>query len=209
MNDAFHELDKKKQLKIVNAALKVFSQSDYKHANTGEIAAIAGISKGSLFYYFNNKQALFGYLIEYTKKVVITDLGDMKIFYGMDFFEAFEKAIEIKANSMRKYPHIFSFIMRAYTSKEEIVNTMIHDMMNDYIDTDMQDYLSHLDVSKMKEGVDPQKVWDIIYYFYLGYIEVHRHTIEELDIDTILNESLVYLQILKEQFYKEEQHGSH
>lgn len=49
-------LSSEKELAIVNASLEVFSQSEYKHAATDEIAHKAGISKGLLFYYFKNKE---------------------------------------------------------------------------------------------------------------------------------------------------------
>ena len=55
MNEKFFALPEEKRHQIINAAIEVFSKYDYKHASTDLIAAKAGISKGSLFYYFHNK----------------------------------------------------------------------------------------------------------------------------------------------------------
>ena len=52
MNEKFFALPEEKRHQIINAAIEVFSKYDYKHASTDLIAAKAGISKGSLFYYF-------------------------------------------------------------------------------------------------------------------------------------------------------------
>ena len=38
MNEQFYELPQEKQMRIINAALEVFAQNDYKHAVTDEIA---------------------------------------------------------------------------------------------------------------------------------------------------------------------------
>ena len=50
MEPAFEHLPREKQLRILNAAMKVFARNDYRHASTDDIAAQAGISKGLLFY---------------------------------------------------------------------------------------------------------------------------------------------------------------
>lgn len=57
MEPAFEHLPREKQLRILNAAMKVFARNDYRHASTDDIAAQAGISKGLLFYYFHNKNS--------------------------------------------------------------------------------------------------------------------------------------------------------
>ena len=58
MNEKFFALPEEKRHQIINAAIEVFSKYDYKHASTDLIAAKAGISKGSLFYYFHNKNCI-------------------------------------------------------------------------------------------------------------------------------------------------------
>ncbi len=44
-----------KQERIINASLAEFARNGYERASTNEIVKEAGISKGSLFVYFNNK----------------------------------------------------------------------------------------------------------------------------------------------------------
>ena len=52
MYEKFLELPADKQQCIINAAMEIFSKNDYKRAVTDDIAAKAGISKGSLFTIF-------------------------------------------------------------------------------------------------------------------------------------------------------------
>jgi AcrR family transcriptional regulator len=65
MNNKFYNLPQDRQKQIINGALKVFSASSYHQASTIDIAREAGVSKGLLFHYFNNKKELYLYLYEY------------------------------------------------------------------------------------------------------------------------------------------------
>ena len=61
MNEKFFSLPEEKQLAIINAGYRVFSQNSYKKSPMIEIAAEADISKSLLFYYFRNKKELYLY----------------------------------------------------------------------------------------------------------------------------------------------------
>lgn len=62
MNDRFFTLPPERQRAILNAAFKVFSQSDYRHASMQQVTDEGGISKSLLFHYFRNKQELYLHL---------------------------------------------------------------------------------------------------------------------------------------------------
>ena len=87
MNEKFHQLPEEKQLAIFNAAMEVFAQNDYKHASTDDIAAKAGISKGMLFYYFQNKRTLYLETYDYAMRAGRAAIDDPHLFEITDFFE--------------------------------------------------------------------------------------------------------------------------
>ncbi|MGM0445781.1 MAG: TetR/AcrR family transcriptional regulator, partial [Bacillota bacterium] len=60
----FFNLSEEKKNKIIEAALKEFSLNDYNSASTNNIVKDAGISKGSMYQYFDNKKDLYLYLLE-------------------------------------------------------------------------------------------------------------------------------------------------
>ncbi len=60
----FTELDEKKQQKIIEASIKEFGTYGYENSSTNRIVKECGISKGSLFKYFENKEDLYFYLID-------------------------------------------------------------------------------------------------------------------------------------------------
>ena len=61
MNEKFFDLNREKQDRMINAALRIFAENGYRHASTVIIVKEAGISKGLLFHYFTSKMGLFSF----------------------------------------------------------------------------------------------------------------------------------------------------
>jgi AcrR family transcriptional regulator len=53
-----------KRAEILNAALKLFAEGGYEPTTVDEIAARAGIGKGTIYLYFENKEQIFLAVIE-------------------------------------------------------------------------------------------------------------------------------------------------
>lgn len=62
--EKLHEKEKKRN-KIMQAALKIFSRKGYSPAAVDEVAREAGIAKGTLYLYFQDKEDLFFSTIMY------------------------------------------------------------------------------------------------------------------------------------------------
>lgn len=54
---------------ILEASIKVFSLSGYNGATVDEIAAMAGVAKGTLYYNFKSKEEIFNFVINEGLKV--------------------------------------------------------------------------------------------------------------------------------------------
>lgn len=204
MNNAFLVLPIEKQERIINAALEVFSKNDYKKANTDDIAAIAGISKGSLFYYFKNKESLFLYLFDYVNNLTneyIKDDGYLEI---TDFFEIMEHGAKSKLMLLAKNPYILEFIMNCYFQENSPVSKGIRESINDVIAGVYTTYFSHIDTSKFKEGIQFEDVYSILLYATEGYVLTVRHTHQKLDIDAMMKEFYKWVRLFKKIVYKEE-----
>ena len=87
MNNKFFDLPQEKQNTIINAALHVFAKYDYKKASTDEITSLAGISKGLLFHYFENKKGLYLFLYKYAISFFIKEMSSMHDYTETDFFK--------------------------------------------------------------------------------------------------------------------------
>ncbi len=60
----FDNLDEGRQEEIIRIAGQEFAAKGYERASLNEIIDEAGISKGSLYYYFENKEDLFSTVVE-------------------------------------------------------------------------------------------------------------------------------------------------
>ncbi|WP_458120280.1 TetR/AcrR family transcriptional regulator [Paenibacillus sp. Z6-24] len=55
---------KETQTKLVEAAKTLFAQKGYKGTSVEDIVKVTGVSKGSIYYHFVNKEGLFIYLLK-------------------------------------------------------------------------------------------------------------------------------------------------
>lgn len=62
---------------IFEAAIKVFSKSGYDSATMDEVAKEAGVAKGTLYYHFNSKEALFYFVVQRGIDLIKSDIEDM------------------------------------------------------------------------------------------------------------------------------------
>lgn len=115
MNEKFFDLNKEKQDRMINAALKVFALHGYKHASTDDIVAEAGISKGLLFHYFKNKLGLYSFLYDYSVRFMKLELTSSISASITDYFEI-RKLMEFsKMQVLKNYPYMQQFLNRCQT----------------------------------------------------------------------------------------------
>lgn len=83
----FFNLPEDKRNLIIDLALDEFSKYDYKNASISRIVARAGIAKGSLYQYFEDKRDLFLYLVEISGQAKMEYLRSSRPAGGdMDFY---------------------------------------------------------------------------------------------------------------------------
>ncbi|PWJ76849.1 UNVERIFIED_CONTAM: TetR family transcriptional regulator [Murimonas intestini] len=204
MYEKFHELPVEKQTCIINAAMEVFSKNEYKQANTDDIAARAGISKGSLFYYFHNKRDLYLYLYDYTANVMKSQILDKDFWKITDLFERIRYGALCKVRILKKNPHILDFCVRCFYSKEEAVSSQLNSMNTELTDNAAESYFAGIDCSKFKDGVSAQKVYQMMNWMSDGYIHSKRMKEDALDLEQMMKEFEEWMEMLRTMMYKEE-----
>lgn len=115
MNDKFFDLKKEKQDRMINAALKVFALRGYRHASTDDIVKEAGISKGLLFHYFENKLGVYEFIYEYSVRYMMLELSTMVKESTTDMFELMKQVEFARMNAMKGYPYMQMFLNRVET----------------------------------------------------------------------------------------------
>lgn len=124
----YFDLSASKREKIAETALSEFSRYSYYESSTNRIVKNAGISKGSLFKYFDSKEDLYFYILD----LIITAMGEfMESKLGGLPQNLFERAIafaEIEFSWHLQEPVKYRLLMRAFQNfqNNESENSEIH-----------------------------------------------------------------------------------
>ncbi|WP_022769576.1 MULTISPECIES: TetR/AcrR family transcriptional regulator [unclassified Butyrivibrio] len=195
MNDRFWELKKEKQDRMINSALKVFSQYGYKHASTDEIVKGAGISKGLLFHYFESKIGLYAFLYDYATRFVTLELTANVEKSENRYFELYKQILSAKANSMSQYPFIFLFLNKADEETDIEAVSVISERREKY-QRIMHALRERADITTFIPGIDFEKVGVILDYTIDGLIQKSVLS-ENFRADFFLEEATEYVDMMQ------------
>lgn len=118
----------KRKKELIEAALDEFTTNRYENASLNKIIKNAGISKGTFYYHFQDKQAIYIFLLktayekewEYINKRVKERAID---FEGKDFFEKFKLQSQIGMEFGIAYP---KYMKLATMFRKEEENDEMH-----------------------------------------------------------------------------------
>lgn len=69
--ETFLNLINEKQENVMRAAINEFSKHGFEKGNIGDIAKSAGVAKGSMYQYFENKRELFLYSVQWSLEYIM------------------------------------------------------------------------------------------------------------------------------------------
>jgi len=110
MFEKFEALNDEKKKTIINASMKEFVKGGYEKASMNAVVETAGISKGSLFYYFENKKKLYLYLFEYCEKLILNNAHRHLENNESDFIKRMEHVIKCNVSLLSDYPLVYGFV---------------------------------------------------------------------------------------------------
>lgn len=203
MEDRFSNLDSEKKTKIINSAMEEFSRNTYEKASTNRIVEKAGISKGSLFTYFQSKKKLYEYLKIFSIKEIADAIVEKANWEEPDLLKRIREITLIKLEIFRKYPYLIGFTKRINSDKsiEEL-----KEMYEEYVPNIYEKvYSENIDFSLFREDVDIKEVMNILIWTFEKLGENYFTKIragEKIDIDEMSDEVDRYIEVLRKVFYK-------
>jgi Transcriptional regulator len=193
----FDALPEEKRLTILNAAFTCFGKNGYKKTSVADIAAAAGISKASVFQYFNSKAGLYVYLFEYACDEIMNDVPE-----GTDdFFECIALATEVKMSVMQEYPGMFDFLSSNAIETDESILALLKPITENRISATSSNLFNNVNWGKLKEGLNSEKIFNMVRWVNEGYLQT---AIGNKDAQTMRRELFEYLELIKKAYYKEE-----
>jgi len=207
MSSKFLSLSQEKQERILNAALKEFAQKGYENASTNEIVKSAGISKGLLFHYFNNKKELYLFLYNHFVELLMKEFFNELDFNERDIFERLKILMVLKSRMMIKYPEVFEFMVSASLENAEEIKSELNSKNIEMMHSRYARLFENIDLSKFSEGTDIQRTINIIMWTLEGFSnqELEKAKMQNnkiLNVDEAFIEAEVYIDMLKKSFYK-------
>lgn len=201
---AFENLPAERQKDVMEAALKVFGNSDYKGASTDEIARRAGFSKGLLFFYFRNKRELYLRVMDYLYDKVVALMIDDGFWEIDDFFEIMFYAADKKLAIMQKMPWAISFSIRAFYPQHRDIKDSAYSWTQAQIDVMFRRFFKNVDFSRFRDEVDPRYVLNMIIWLADGWMHQHQVRQKPIDFNEMMGEYRMWCEMIRAWAYKEE-----
>ncbi|WP_440897470.1 TetR/AcrR family transcriptional regulator [Amphibacillus sp. Q70] len=198
----FNKLAKEKRMRIIEAALNEFVHNGYNGTSTNQIVKKAGISKGSLFKYFDNKESLYFFLLDYSIKGLLEKMQNEVSTLPKDLFERVFKISEVEITWHIENPLQYKLLKAAFAKDNPVYKKVTH----------LYSHMAEVSFYKLLDGVDfetfksdKNQIIDILKWSLDGF---NQSFVEEIDPDADLqliqmqyNKQLKqYMDILKDGF---------
>lgn len=206
MEDRLSNLDKEKKIKIINSAMEEFSKNSYEKASTNRIVEKAGISKGSLFNYFQSKKKLYDYLKVFSTVEIANAIVQKVNWEEPDLFKRIKDIALIKLELFRRYPYLIGFTkkLNADRSIEELKKMYQEHIPNIY----ERVYSEYIDFTKFREDIGIKEIMNIVVWTFEKLGENYLSKIrvgEKINTEEIAEEIDKYIEVLRKGFYKAEE----
>ena len=120
---------------IIEAALKVFAEQGFHEATMDEIADEAGLSKGSLYWYFKGKDKIISTLLQWFFESEYSKIEEW-ISTGVDTREILDRTAEMVIEDVHKIrmfmPVMFEFISLSF--RNQTVGKALRESLYGFID---------------------------------------------------------------------------
>ena len=122
----FLNLPEEKRKAFIETALDEFANNDYNTASVSKIVEKAGIAKGSVYQYFEDKQDLFMYLLDVSNQEMLGVIQQSPPpDPHADFFETLRWQMSAAVRASVKFPIHSRLARRAYTSPLPFRDTIL------------------------------------------------------------------------------------
>ncbi|GIO27344.1 TetR/AcrR family transcriptional regulator [Ornithinibacillus bavariensis] len=210
INQSFYNLDIDKQKRIIEAALKEFAENGYEKASTNQIVKNAGIGKGMLFYYFNSKEDLYLFLINYCLDITMVEFFQRIDTNEPDFVERLKQIAEVKAKYHLKNPYVLNFLGSFILNEALEVPKAYRKRYEELLALSNLKLYENIDKTLFRKDVDTDKALKLIQWSIEGYQnelinQLKNQNLSTINFDPYWAEFYGYLEVLKTVYYQKEE----
>lgn len=191
-----------RRTELLEAALKEFTSKSYEDASLNTIIKNAGISKGTFYYHFTDKQALYLYLLDASvaKKweyINASFTNGPSQDTDNSIFEKFKAQARIAVEFAMKYPKYHELSQKF--AKE--IGNPIYEVALEKLGGDSEKFLAAMIEEEYNAGSFKEEYSKEFLVRTLSYLFTHFHEIfnqeEDFELDTMLSHLDTYVNLIR------------
>ena len=165
------DLETERHDRILNAALKEFTQQGYDNASTNVIAREAGFSKSLMFHYAGSKQNLFISVYEFFTDLMQKEYFALMNYKEKDIFKRLRQSYLLQIDLIKRYPFILDVkkleqSALLYEKFDKGVKKRVRGSMDCY-----EKIWNGIDITKFKKGLNMEKSKELIFWANIGFTD--------------------------------------
>ncbi len=186
--------------------MEEFAANGYEKASTNQIVKNAGIGKGMLFYYFQNKKELYNYLVDYCLDVTTTEFINRMDTSEPDFIERLKYIARIKTDYHLKHPNVLNFLGSVFINEGGLPDNFKKRHAEIMMLGNSKLY-DNIDTSLFGNDIDTEKAFKLIQWSMEGYqneliARLKSQSLATVNFDPYWDEFYDYIEVLKTVYYK-------
>ena len=200
----FLNLEAEKQNRIIQAAITEFAQNTYVNASTNRIVKACGISKGSLFKYFTDKEDLYFFLLDTVMWEMLRDIESDVENLSTELFQRIIDYSALEISWYIKNPDKGRLIMSAVTENDEEICSRMAERYGARGENIYYELLADIEGKNLK--IAKEKIAELLKWVLEGFNEtflkkadIKKESFEQLK-ENYIQELSNYIEILKTGF---------
>lgn len=177
----FFHLPKEKQKTLLKAAMHEFTYHSFENASINQIIKEASIPRGSFYMYFHDKEDLYFYLLEQSRKLFEKQLFMIIAEEKGDLFQTFERLFESIVDYCSKKSHRL-FFKQVFANINSRAEKRLFPMKKDVFDPQNTHklFLGQIDKNKLKVQTeeDLEEIVGLLFGMTLHTL-VHSFAVDE------------------------------
>lgn len=209
MNNSQSPLAEDKKKQILMAALREFAEKGYQNSSTNLIIRGAGVSKGLLFHYYDNKKNLYLSVLDMCLDFFLTYLDEELKSISTDITERLIDINVAKLKMSAQEPLMQKLVTAAFLNPPPQLEKELRTRQNTLYTKYLPHINENIDRTLFKDGVDQNKAVELVMIVVnaLGekYLQIYQERIQMLQSDNpqMVKKSASGYQDLMESFLQE------
>ncbi|SFC69253.1 TetR/AcrR family transcriptional regulator [Clostridium uliginosum] len=180
----------KTKVLIFNSAIEIFSKSGYKGSTMDDIAANAGLAKGTLYYHFTSKEEIFNFIVEEGLKMLNDEAVKIKQL-NESAIDKLTKICRIQLTFLYEHKDFFKVVISQLWGNEK---------RQDELRNRIRNYIKELEIYikvAMEEGKIRQGDSELMSYEFFGTlcsVAIYESiNIEKIDLEDIIEKTSKFI----------------